>query len=93
MLRLSFSPPTNTCTATASALMRTASCIAMAVYSSDSSLSTDGPPEARSTRPDWVAGEIEVRSDPRVHMSASASSASGAMFRSIRSRPDVGPWK
>ncbi len=28
-----------------------------------------------------------------VHMTASANSDSGAMFRSMRSSPEVGPWK
>ena len=84
----------NTCTATAAALRRTASSIDRAISSFDrSSLRIDGPPLARSTTPPRKVGGIEVRSTPRVHIRVSAQRASGAMSRSMRSSPVVGPWK
>jgi hypothetical protein len=90
---VSCSPPTNTCTARAATLRRTASSTSTAIRSSDSSLSTLGPPLARRTTGLAVVGGIIVRSAPRVHMSASACGSSGTMSRSIRSSPVVGPWK
>ncbi len=42
----------------------------------------------------WVfSGGIMVRIDPRQPMRQSACSARGAMFKSIRSRPEVGPMR
>ena len=48
---VSYSPPTNTCTATACTFMRTASSMSMAIRSFESSLRIDGPPLARITTP------------------------------------------
>ena len=83
----------NTWTATAAASIRTASVMSIATRSSDSSLRTDGPPEARSTSALGLAAGTTVRTMPRVAISASAHGASGTTLRSTRSSPRVGPWK
>ena len=90
---VSYSPPMNTWTATAQALIRTASSMPTAICSLDSSRSTLGPPLARSTMGVPEAGGIVERTMPRVVISASAYGSSGTMDRSTRSRPLVGPWK
>jgi hypothetical protein len=69
---VSNSPPMNTWTATAAALMRAASSMLTAICSSDSSRRMLAPPLARSTIgvPD-AAGMVD-RTMPRVVISASA---------------------
>ena len=69
---VSNSPPMNTCTATAQALIRTASSMPTAICSSDSSRRMLGPPLARSTIGVPEAGGIVDRTMPRVVISASA---------------------
>ena len=65
----------------------------IAISSSLSSRRIDGPPEARrTTGTEMLAGMLERRM-PRVQNRASTEPTSGAMSRSIRSRPVVGPWK
>ena len=90
---VSFSPPMKTWTATAQAFSRTASSMATATCSLDSSLSTLGPPLARSTIGTFAVGGIVDLTIPRVVISASAKPSSGTIDRSTRSSPVVGPWK
>src|SRR5580693_7374979 len=90
---VSNSPPMKTWTATAQALIRTASSMLTASCSSDSSRRMLGPPLARSTMGVPDAAGIVDRTMPRVVISASAWASSGTIDRSTRSRPVVGPWK
>ena len=92
--RVSCSPPTNTWMPTPAAFNRTASSMSMAICSSEnSSRRMLGPPLARSTIGFCEsAGTIERRM-PRVQNSASQDGSSGRIERSMRSRPEVGPWK
>ena len=47
----------------------------------------------KSLKQDGLLGGTVLRRMPRVHISTSVSANSGAMERSIRSSPVVGPWK
>ena len=69
---VSYSPPTNTCTATPWTFMRTASSMSTAIRSLESSLRMLGPPLARMTIPPRCVGGIVERRTPRVSISASA---------------------
>ncbi len=92
--RVSCSPPMNTWMPTPAALRRTASSMSIAICSSDnSSRKIEGPPLARSTIGFCESAGITERKMPRVQNSASHCGNSGTIDRSIRSRPEVGPWK
>ena len=82
-----------TCTASAEAFSRMASSISTAMRSFESSFKILCPPVERSTTGFDISGGMELRSAPRVIISASAKGMSGTMVMSMRSRPVVGPWK
>ena len=84
----------NTWMPTPAALSRTASSMSMAICSSESSSRRiEGPPLARSTMGLAQSAGISERRMPRVQNSASHCGNSGTIDRSMRSSPEVGPWK